>query len=119
MVYGSLVHGGWSGHDPLHPGCSLFVPLSIVSIALLSLGNGCLNPTILSLLSRNAEPHEQGEVLGTNQSFGSLARIAGPAMGGRLYAMGHHALPYVTAGAIMLGVLYYVRAFRRAQAARA
>jgi DHA1 family tetracycline resistance protein-like MFS transporter len=117
MVYGSLCMAVGLAMIPFIP-ISLFVPLSIVSIALLSLGNGCLNPTILSLLSRNADPHEQGEVLGTNQSFGSLARIAGPAMGGRLYAMGH-ALPYVTAGAIMLGVLYYVRAFRRAQAARA
>lgn len=117
MVYGSLCMAVGLGMIPFIP-MALFVPLSIVSIALLSLGNGCLNPTILSLLSRNAGQHEQGEVLGTNQSFGSLARIAGPAMGGRLYAMGH-ALPYVTAGAIMLGVLYYVRAFQRAQAARA
>jgi MFS family permease len=117
MVYGSICMAVGLGMIPFIP-LAWFVPLSIVSIALLSLGNGCLNPTILSLLSRNAEQHEQGEVLGTNQSFGSLARIAGPAMGGRLYSMGH-ALPYVTAGAIMLGVLYYVRAFQRAQAARA
>ena len=94
-----------------------FLPLSIVSIMLLAFGNGCLNPTILSQLSKNAQQREQGEVLGLNQSFGSLARIAGPALGGRLYEV-HHALPYVTSGFIMHGALYYFIAYQRAKAAR-
>lgn len=94
-----------------------FLPLSILSIMLLAFGNGCLNPTILSQLSKNAQQREQGEVLGLNQSFGSLARIAGPALGGRLYEV-HHGLPYVTSGLIMLGALYYVIAYQRAKAAR-
>ncbi len=115
MVYGCLCMAVGLGMIPFIP-LSLFVPLSIVSILLLSLGNGCLNPTILSLLSRNAAQREQGEVLGTNQSFGSLARIAGPAMGGRLYGLGH-ALPYVSAAAIMLGALYWIRHFQRRQQA--
>lgn len=117
MVYGSLCMAVGLGMIPFIPQ-DWFVPLSIVSIALLSLGNGCLNPTLLSLLSRNAQQHEQGEVLGTNQSFGSLARIAGPALGGRLYGLAH-ALPYVTAGAIMIGTLYYIRAFQRTKSTAA
>ena len=71
---------------------------------------------MLSQLSRNAEQHEQGEVLGMNQSFGSLARIAGPALGGRLYEF-HHALPYLVSGAIMFGGLYYVYGYLKAVAA--
>lgn len=94
-----------------------FLPLSILSIILLAFGNGCLNPTILSQLSKNAQQREQGEVLGLNQSFGSLARIAGPALGGRLYEV-HHGLPYVTSGLIMLGALYYVITYQRAKATR-
>lgn len=93
---------------------SLFLPLNIVSIALLALGNGCLNPTILSQLSKNAGQREQGEVLGLNQSFGSLARIVGPALGGRLYGW-HHALPYIGSGLIMLGALFYVYTYQRAK----
>jgi cyanate permease len=93
-----------------------FLPMSILSIALLSLGNGSLSPTLLSQLSRNAEQSEQGEVLGMNQSFGSLARIAGPAMGGRLYEL-DHALPYMVSGLIMLGGLYYVYGYLKAVAA--
>lgn len=87
---------------------ALFLPLSLLSIALLALGTGCLNPTILSRLSHKAKQHEQGLVLGTNQSFGSLARIAGPALAGRLYEVSH-GLPYITAAFIMLGALWYVR----------
>ena len=91
---------------------ALFLPLSILSIALLALGNGCLGPTLLSQLSKNAEQREQGEVLGLNQSFGSLARIVGPAIGGRLYGV-HHMLPYIGSGLVMLGALYYVVAYQR------
>jgi len=115
MIYGALMVAigiGMIGFIPVE----FFLPLSILSIALLSLGNGCLNPTLLSQLSRNAEQHEQGEVLGMNQSFGSLARIAGPAIGGRLYELSH-GLPYITAGVIMLGALYYVYDYQRTLAA--
>jgi multidrug resistance protein len=97
---------------PFIPNDDRFLPLSVLSIALLSVGNGCITPTLLARLSGNAGGHEQGVVLGTNQSFGSLARIVGPALGGRFYGW-HHALPYVGAGVIMLGALYYVYAYQR------
>ncbi|MBX2972171.1 MAG: MFS transporter [Flavobacteriales bacterium] len=113
MIYGCLSMAVGLGMIAFIPQ-SLFLPLNIVSIALLALGNGCLNPTILSQLSKNAEQREQGEVLGLNQSFGSLARIVGPAIGGRLYGW-HHALPYIGSGVIMLGALYYVVAYQRAK----
>ncbi|MBL7951079.1 MAG: MFS transporter [Flavobacteriales bacterium] len=116
MIYGSLMVAFGLGMIAFIP-ASLFMPLSILSIALLSLGNGCLSPTLLSQLSRNAEQHEQGEVLGMNQSFGSLARIAGPALGGRLYEV-WHGLPYVTSGFIMLAALAYVIHYLRTVAAR-
>jgi predicted MFS family arabinose efflux permease len=107
MVYGALMVAVGLGMIAFIPR-DLFLPMSILSIALLSLGNGCLSPTLLAQLSRSAKQEEQGEVLGVNQSFGSLARIAGPAMGGRLYEV-MHGLPYITAGVIMLVGLYYVR----------
>lgn len=111
MIYGCICMAVGLGMIAFIPQ-SLFLPLNIVSIALLALGNGCLNPTILSQLSKNAEQREQGEVLGLNQSFGSLARIVGPAIGGRLYGL-HHMLPYISSGVIMLGALYYVYAYQR------
>jgi multidrug resistance protein len=114
MIYGALMIAiglGMIGFIPVEH----FLPLSIVSIALLSLGNGSLSPTLLSQLSRNAEQQEQGEVLGMNQSFGSLSRIVGPALGGRLYEY-DHSLPYLVSGMIMLGGLYYVNGYLKAVA---
>lgn len=117
LIYGAVLVALGLGMIAFIP-VALFLPLSIISIALLSLGNGCLSPTLLSQLSRNAEQHEQGEVLGMNQSFGSLARIAGPALGGRLYEFSH-GLPYITAGVIMLAALVYVVSYLRTMERRA
>jgi MFS transporter, DHA1 family, tetracycline resistance protein len=116
MIYGCISLAIGLGMIAFVP-AAWFLPLSAVSIALLALGNGCLGPTLLSQLSKNAEQREQGEVLGLNQSFGSLARIVGPALGGRLYGW-HHTLPYIGSGVIMLGALYYVHAYQRAKAKR-
>lgn len=85
-----------------------FVPLAFVPIALLALANGCLMPSITSLLSRRASEREQGQVLGLNQSFGSLARIAGPTLGGTLYGW-HFSSPYVGGAVLMTVALLYVR----------
>ena len=52
---------------------------------LLALGNGLSQPSGSAYLSKRAGVSEQGEVLGTNQSFASLARMFGPAIGGYLY----------------------------------
>lgn len=84
-----------------------FVPLAFVPIALLALANGCLMPSITSLLSRRASEREQGQVLGLNQSFGSLARIAGPTLGGTLYGW-HFSSPYVGGALLMTVALLYV-----------
>src|SRR5581483_7941969 len=62
-------------------------------------GQGVLRPTLTSLLTQNAEAHEQGVVLGLAQSLSSLAQITAPALGGWL--IGHALLaPWAfTAGA--------------------
>ncbi|OYU96941.1 MAG: tetracycline resistance MFS efflux pump [Bacteroidetes bacterium B1(2017)] len=83
-----------------------FVPtdwfyLQLISLTLIALANGCLTPSITSLISQLAPKNEQGQALGTNQSFGSLARVIGPALGGVLYTY-HFTLPYVVGGVFML-----------------
>lgn len=84
-----------------------FVVLSLIPMVLLSVGNACLTPSLISILSRRADPHEQGEVLGQNQGFGSLGRVVGPVLSGLLYPLAH-ALPFWVGGAIMLGTLWLV-----------
>jgi MFS family permease len=92
-----------------------FIPLSFVPIALLALGNGALWPSLATMLTRSATHQEQGKVLGMNQSFGSLGRIAGPFMAGRAYELAH-LLPFLGGSLIMAGALIYVRAFLAASA---
>lgn len=84
-----------------------FIAFSLVPIILLCLGNACLNPSLISILSRKASPQEQGEVMGQNQGFGSLGRVAGPMLAGFLYPI-HQALPFWVGGAVMLGTLWLV-----------
>lgn len=90
-----------------------FIPLALLPILMIALANGCMMPSISSLISRNANDREQGQVLGMNQSFGSLARIAGPTMGGLLYGW-HYTTPYIGGAVLMVGVLLFVRSYQRA-----
>jgi len=112
MVIGFVVMGLGLLAIPFVPD-AYFVPLAFVPIALLAFANGCLMPSITSLLSRNASDKEQGQVLGMNQSFGSLARIAGPTMGGMLYGW-HYTGPYVGGAVLMGGALVFVLSYQRA-----
>jgi MFS transporter, DHA1 family, tetracycline resistance protein len=68
-------------------------------LALLSLGYGLASPSVASLISKGAEHHLQGEVLGVNQSALSLARICGPLIAGFIYQALAPAAVYI-AGAI-------------------
>lgn len=56
-----------------------------VAMTLLSLGNGCVNPSIMGSISLASSETEQGENLGIAQSLSSLGRILGPLIGGILY----------------------------------
>jgi MFS transporter, DHA1 family, tetracycline resistance protein len=78
----------------------LFIPFELLALALVALANGCLSPTLISILSKNTAPQEQGHMLGLNQSFGSLARAIGPIVGGFLYDF-EFFLPYF-AGALLM-----------------
>jgi multidrug resistance protein len=52
------------------------------SLALVGLGWGCVIPSLHSIISRRADPGEQGEVLGVNQSSASAGRVIGPVAAG-------------------------------------
>ena len=53
-----------------------------------SIGTGILRPTLTSLISQKAGRHEQGVVLGLNQSIQAMSQIIAPAMAGVLIARG-------------------------------
>lgn len=82
-----------------------FLPGELVVLFLIALSNGFVGPSLASLLSQKANPGELGKTLGLNQSFGSLARVAGPTLGGFLYGVEFH-LPYIAGAAILMFSLY-------------
>lgn len=79
----------------------LFYAVSAVAVV----GFAFVNPSVSALLSKQAGPDEQGEVLGVNQSFASLGRILGPFLGSLLFSLhDSRTLPFVAAVAVLLAV---------------
>lgn len=79
---------------------NLFLPYELLSLGLIALANGFVNPALMSMITKRSKPRELGQLTGAYQSFGSLGRVIGPAMGGALYGFEHH-LPYIV-GPILL-----------------
>jgi len=51
---------------------------TIPFLSLAALGQAISYPTVSALISRNADPRRQGQVLGLNNATGALARVLGP-----------------------------------------
>ena len=64
----------------------------------MQIGSGILQPTILGLVSREANQENQGSILGLNQSLASLARVLGPLWGGIAYEYIGFQFPFLTGG---------------------
>lgn len=60
------------------------MPHLVLVATISAFGNGVLRPVITGQVSQAVGPHEQGEVLGINQSLASLAAVLGPYIGGLL-----------------------------------
>ncbi|MBI5647384.1 MAG: MFS transporter [Ignavibacteriae bacterium] len=74
-------------------------------LTVLAFGSGLVTPMVLGLLSKYADPHEQGSILGINQSLGALGRAVGPVFGSFMFQAAGHQYPFFTGGAVMLVVL--------------
>ncbi len=68
----------------------------------LSVGSAVTNPTLTTLSSFEAAEDERGAVLGVVQSAASLGRVAGPALGGTLYATIAQSAPFLIGGLIAI-----------------
>ena len=81
---------------------AVFYAAAAVAVA----GFAAVNPSVSALISKQADPARQGEVLGVNQSFASLGRIVGPFLGSFLFGLhASHALPFAASALVLLGVL--------------
>lgn len=79
-----------------------------VNVIIFALGGGLIEPAIGSLISRAADPKEQGRVQGANQSLQSITRIVGPLLAVYLYSF-NFALPYLVSALLSLVALIYVQ----------
>jgi DHA1 family tetracycline resistance protein-like MFS transporter len=89
----------------------------LLASACLALGMGLLNPSISSLISRQAGAEERGGIMGVAQSAASLARVAGPAVAGPLFELIGRNAPYYAGALVMLAVLGCALRLPREQAA--
>jgi predicted MFS family arabinose efflux permease len=92
----------------------------MTAMALLAVGMGFNSPATLSMVSRLADPADQGTTLGVSQSLASLARIVGPAWGGLAFDSFGSTVPFLLSAALMLVAcaisVAAVRGFRAEQA---
>lgn len=95
------------------PGVGIWVGCTLVAA-----GISIVNPSLASLISRAATKHDQGAVLGSNQSLSALARAIAPTIGGALFTHWFMGGAFLTGGLLMLVALVLsVPAVRRVSAA--
>jgi multidrug resistance protein len=82
---------------------STHVAWLLIALALLSIGDGAVTPTISTLLSFSSVADAQGETLGLAQGIGGLARVIGPVVAGVLYDRIGAGIPFIAGG--ILGIL--------------
>ena len=74
-------------------------------IALVPLGTAFTFPCITSMLSRVISRHERGLYMGVQQTFGGLARVAGPLWAGWAYDNLGVGVPFWSAAVVVAGTL--------------
>lgn len=72
------------------------------SIVATASGLATINPSLSSLVSRNARADRQGAAMGSMQSMGALGRTLGPAWGGWLFDHVGINIPYWIGGLLLL-----------------
>ena len=78
------------------------IPVLAISVALVPLGTAFTFPCVTGLLSQVVPQHERGLYMGVQQTFGGVARVVGPIYAGFAYDHLGHAVPFFTAGVIVL-----------------
>jgi multidrug resistance protein len=78
------------------------MPGLLLAVGVLAIGMGFNGPACSSMVSRLADPNDQGGILGLASSLASLGRVVGPAWGGFLFDRFGLSMPYVSGATIML-----------------
>jgi MFS family permease len=97
---------------PIFPSIKYFIIVSI----LFSLFNSLVQPMINTLISLNAEPQEQGMVMGVNSSYLSISNGIGPVIAGLIVQQSNpqtYSYPLYLAGGLTFLVLFLAIATRK------
>jgi DHA1 family tetracycline resistance protein-like MFS transporter len=81
---------------------STHLPLLLLTLGIVSVGDGAVTPMISSLLSFASPPEARGETLGLAQAVAALARVIGPLAAGGAFAVGGPAAPFLASSALVL-----------------
>jgi len=84
---------------------STTVPMLIVAMLIVAYGFSVISPALNSAISLRVGDGEQGAVMGVTRSVTTLARVAGPAVAGGLFAAFGRDWPYYAAAVVMLAVM--------------
>ena len=85
-----------------------------ISVTLLGLGTGLINPSLSGSISLLTPEDQQGAVMGVNQSLSALGRIVGPVLGGWFYRDLTHQAPFLAASLIVIfSLLIAISIFKR------
>lgn len=79
------------------------LPVLALAVTVLTVGMAFNGPSLLSLISRLSDEHDQGGIMGVSQSLASLARIVGPAWAGFSFERIGVPVPYISS-AILMGI---------------
>jgi MFS-type transporter involved in bile tolerance (Atg22 family) len=84
----------------LLPYAPFWIPALLI-VLLLGIGSGLSQPSLSSLVSRNAPSTMQGGIFGITQALGAFARILGPIVSNSLFTI-KPSWPYLLAGVLCL-----------------
>ena len=93
------------------------LPEVLFACGVLAGGSGLFNPSISSLVSKEAQPHERGAVLGTYQGATALSRVIGPAFSGLVYARLGTSAPFLVGVALVVPALAFMLSLPRQKTA--
>jgi MFS family permease len=86
---------------PLAPG----YPTLALAVALIPLGTAFTFPCVTGMLSRVVSKHERGLYMGVQQTFGGVARVAGPIWAGWAFDVLGKGVPFYTGAGMVVGAM--------------
>jgi MFS family permease len=99
-----------AGLQVLSPGTAATIALMCVT----AIGQSVAFPNVGSIITRTADPHRQGQILGLNNACGALARVVGPFCAGLIFPINING-PFLMGALIVIPAIFLaISASRRA-----